>query len=299
MAKKIKFNLICDDKPIRTIEDLQNNFSVEDVLTYYDNGLLCRWLDVRGYQKELEKVSAITSTDSIEVIKKLISIFDVESDDKKIEGCIYMLKYSKERKELCAIYKQENSQVQAVIDDYVEGYRQLVTGILKNPRDIAVIKANLAEIVRNYKWIFQIDHRNLFYKLRENSKLGIMCLLMNEQCRKYFLPNSSYTKYEFLMNDKKNMYRQICELIRTSEFKTELAEHLHRFAGLTAGYWKDLEPKGKKCMIISIERGNYVRASGELNGDMGYEKINNNFVIIDGIDYKSNNASHELLYMEV
>ncbi len=42
MAKTIKFNLICDNEPIRTIEDLQNHFSVEDVLAYYHNGLLLR-----------------------------------------------------------------------------------------------------------------------------------------------------------------------------------------------------------------------------------------------------------------
>lgn len=37
MAKTIKFNLICDNTPVRTIEDLQNNFSIEDVLDYYRN----------------------------------------------------------------------------------------------------------------------------------------------------------------------------------------------------------------------------------------------------------------------
>lgn len=36
MAKTIKFNLICDGFPVRTLEDLQNHFSVEDVLTYYN-----------------------------------------------------------------------------------------------------------------------------------------------------------------------------------------------------------------------------------------------------------------------
>lgn len=46
MAKTIKFNLICDNKPIRTIDDLQNNFLIEDVMEYYDNGLLDRWLEV-------------------------------------------------------------------------------------------------------------------------------------------------------------------------------------------------------------------------------------------------------------
>ena len=52
MAKTIKFNLICDGKPVRSIEDLQNNFSIEDILDYYNNKLLHRWLEVRGYEKE-------------------------------------------------------------------------------------------------------------------------------------------------------------------------------------------------------------------------------------------------------
>lgn len=35
MAKTIKFNLDCDDHSIRTIEDLREHFSVEDILNYY------------------------------------------------------------------------------------------------------------------------------------------------------------------------------------------------------------------------------------------------------------------------
>ena len=93
MAKTIKFNLICDDKPVRTIEDLQNNFSIEDVLVYYNNKLLHRWLDVRGYSDELEKISSITSEKTLEIIKELIIIFNVASNEKKIEEAVYMLEY--------------------------------------------------------------------------------------------------------------------------------------------------------------------------------------------------------------
>ena len=80
MAKTIKFNLICDNKPIRKIEDLQNNFSIEDVLAYYNNKLLHRWLEVRDYKEELDKVRAITVDKPIEIIKELIKIFRVTSD---------------------------------------------------------------------------------------------------------------------------------------------------------------------------------------------------------------------------
>ena len=33
--------------------------------------------------------------------------------------------------------------------------------------------------------------------------------------------------------------------------------------------------------------------------ELGYADIRDQFVILDGIDYESNNAAHQLLYMEV
>lgn len=92
MAKTIKFNLICDGNPIRTIEDLQNHFSIEDVLDYYNNQLLHRWLKVRGYNKELEAVSALSCTEPVEIIKELIRVFEVDADPEKVEESVYILK---------------------------------------------------------------------------------------------------------------------------------------------------------------------------------------------------------------
>lgn len=305
MAKTIKFNLICDNKPIRTIEDLQSNFSIEDVLAYYNNQLLHRWLEVRDYKDELEKVKAITVEKPIEIIKELIKIFDVVSDDKKIEEGVYMLEYLEERKELCSIYEEENYKVKNIIDDYETGYRQLVDGILQNPYDIAIIKANIAEMVSNYAWILKLNHRNLFYVLKKQSSLAIMCLLMNEQSRKYYLPievknEDGTTSFDTASNrDKAGMFQNICSMITTVDFKAELGDNLKSFAGVTDGYWKDLEPKGKKYMIISMESGDFVRSAGLAGGDLSSMDITNNFVIVDGIDYKSNYSTNQLLYMEV
>lgn len=308
MAKTIKFNLICDNQPVRTIEDLQNNFCIEDVLEYYNNGLLHRWLEVRGYEAELEKVSAIKTEKSIEIVKELIKIFDVVSDDKKIEESVYMLEYLKERKELCSIYETQKYKAKSIIDDYENGYRQLVDEILKNPKDVAIIKANISEIVKNYKWILKLNHRNLFYVLKSESPLAIMCLLMNEHSRKYYLPiqvkNVDGTVGIEAMDinsnqDKASMFNNICAMIKDVFVKEELGENLRSFSGVTDGYWKDLEPKGKKFMIISMESGDFVRASNDLGGDLGSIDVTNKFVIVDGIDYKSNSATHQLLYMEV
>ena len=112
MAKTIKFNLVCDGKPIRTIEDLQNNFAIEDVLDYYNNKLLHRWLKVRGYDSELELVSKITSKDTMQIIKQLIRIFNIASDNQKMEESIYILKYFDERKKRNDIYANKKYSLQ-------------------------------------------------------------------------------------------------------------------------------------------------------------------------------------------
>ncbi|MFG6369801.1 MAG: hypothetical protein K1W16_15555 [Lachnospiraceae bacterium] len=296
MAKTIKFNLICDNKPIRTIDDLQNNFLIEDVMEYYDNGLLDRWLEVRGYESELEKVRAITTDEVMEVAKQLIKIFNITIEDKKIEESIYILSFLKEREERFSIYQKKNYQMNKIIKDYQIRYQQLVDGMLSNPNDIAIIKANICEMVSNYTWIFELNHRALFYELMEQSSLAIMCLLMNEHSRKYYLIEDENLTYDI---DIEEMFEDICNMIQTNDFKTELGENLITFSGVTDGYWKDLEPKGKKYMIISMGQGDFVRAAGVSGGDLKSEDITNKFIILDGVDYKSKYSTHKLLYMEV
>lgn len=90
MAKTIKFNLICNNEPIRTIEDLRENFVIEDILNYYRNGLLERWLKVRGYTEVLEQVAKISDEDSMGIITQLIKIFKVESNEEEIQRNIYI-----------------------------------------------------------------------------------------------------------------------------------------------------------------------------------------------------------------
>lgn len=317
MAKTIKFNLICDDKPVRTIEDLQNNFSIEDVLGYYNNKLLHRWLEVRGYSEELEKIATITSEKPLEIIKEIIVIFNVESDQKKIEEAVYMLEYLDERKELCDIYSKNEFKTKSVIDDYQTGYKQLVDGILDNPEDVALIKANISEMVTNYKWIMDLDHRNLFWTLlrtlKYKSVLALMCLLMNQKSGDYYLPMilideegndklDEYGNYIYDIDkneDKDEMYDELRNIIQQDSFKSSLGANLRSFSGTTDDYWKDLEPKGKKCMIISMGVGDFVRSSGRSGEEFSNADVTDKFIIVDGIDYKSNSSTRELLYMEV
>lgn len=297
MAKTIKFSLICDGNPVRTLEDLKNNFSIEDIITYFNNKLLHRWLSVRGYNVELEKVEKLQNLDCLELVKELIKIFDVETDPITIAENTYILQYKQERELLLEEYKKMDFKASAIIDDYHTGYRELIDTILENKNDIAKIKAAIKEIDRKYSNLYEMDYRSLFYNLYINAPMAVFVMLMNDNMRKKYLPLSITKEND---RDKSHMYRLICELV--SDYNTLvkiLGDNLKSFAGVTDGYWKDVEPKGKKYMILSMEHGNYIRSAGVLGGDLDSDDINEKFVLLDGIDYKSNNEYDKLLYMEV
>lgn len=71
------------------------------------------------------------------------------------------------------------------------------------------------------------------------------------------------------------------------------------YAGATEGYWKDLEPKGTKCLILTMKEGNVLRNAAKSGEELTAADIDGQFLLLDGIDYKSNNADHALIYMVV
>lgn len=292
MAKTIKFNLILDGNPVRTIEDLRENFSIEDILEVYNNNLLHRWLQVRGYLEILEKVNSIKNENNIEQIKELIKIFNVEIDDAKVEEGIEILNYTIERQLLLERYEELNYKRKEVIDNYHKGYNSIVNDILENKDDMPKIKANIEEIEKNYIEIFKLNYRDLYNTLVSNAPLAVFAILMNEKMREYYISSEN--------SNTELIYKKIKEFVQNKDIlKEKLGGELKIFKGNTEAYWKDIEPYNKKFMIISMESGNYVRNAGVFGEEISSLDVNNKFLILDGIDYKSNNSYHELLYMEV
>lgn len=105
---KIKFNLNFGGEQIRTLDDLRENFSIEDVLDVYNNGLLVKWLDVRNYKNELEKVKAIQATDARGIPTELIKNFGVSDDFSEIDKSLSVLDYLEGRKKFCDDIKAGN-----------------------------------------------------------------------------------------------------------------------------------------------------------------------------------------------
>lgn len=303
MAKTIKFNLICDSNPIRTIEELQNNFSIEDILNYYKNGLLVKWLNVRGFEKYEKEVSALSKMDDVALIENLIRIFGIEKDPNIIKEAVYSFQYEKQKEVLLKSFEEKKSKYYEKIDDYFSGYNDRVFRIKNNESDISIIKTEISQIAFNYFRAFEFNYRDFFWQFSE-SPLVLMCLLMNEITRCYYLPQTIIQKDgssvldTSIKKDKSEIFDFLYKNFSTSDFLEKLGNNLHRVRKC-GGMWEDIADKTQKCMVLDIPKNTQIRDYEIFGSEKNYSNIFGTFPILNGLQYKSECDSGELLYMEV
>lgn len=301
MAKTIKFNLICDNHQVRTLDDLRNHFSIEDVLRYYQDKVLEKWLLVRGYNEELESVKKITSTSSYEIIKELVSIFKVEFDKDTIEYSISILRYKEARIIAENNQKEKQSKSDSLYREYLNRYDTLVNLIIENPTNKSKIQAIISEIENQYSLIFQKDYRNFFYKIKDVSPLAVLCLLMNKFTRKFFiLDGEMHSDLGLFEQDVKGMYDSI-----TNQFKDinieALGEHVIKKNNETGNRFVTLTDK--KCLVIKLFKIHGSECSISKYSDnedfLTPKEINGKFLIMDGLQYQSQDSRNTLYYIEI
>ncbi|MDF1882622.1 hypothetical protein JHD49_01560 [Sulfurimonas sp. SAG-AH-194-C21] len=74
---------------------------------------------------------------------------------------------------------------------------------------------------------------------------------------------------------------------------------LIEFKGETDAYWKDLETSDVKVMVLSIPANTFIRSANDLKQELSAEDVNGNFLILDGLAYKSNINTKSIVYMKV
>lgn len=320
MAKTIKFNLICDETPIRTIEDLQEHFCIDDILPYYRKGLLQRWLEIRGYTDYLEKVKAIKAKTPSEIIFALVQIFSIPTNAEQVKADIYLWEFQSQHAAQLQAEAAANVDAQKRVAKYLLGYAECINTLDSAGNNPTYIKPIVAGIIEEYPMALAMCHRALFWKFLKNAPLVIMRLLMDRRSRDYFLPvfqsnqdgtiisditlqsdNGPQYDKNSPQYDKNEMYQALCKKIKLPEYQEKLGDSLKTFVGVTEnGAWKNLVPKGKKVMVISMEGTSLVRSAGVAYGaDIGPSKVVNRFPLFDGLDYRCSEPSNKLLYMEV
>ena len=222
MAKIPKFNLTMDGALVRSIEELQNNFSVDDILDHFESKRLHNWLNSRGYTEYLTKVEAIADEDKTAIIKPLMDIFEIDYSDKDLADILDQLKYvptSLSRNALVPVTAaQADSDKSPVVPpskelsssvnlDYEsQKYDELVNEIIHHPENLELIKKNIDLLASKYYAIYSRDAFKLLWKIRSSPE-AVLAILDNPKAIKPFLD-------VFLFNNKyynKSNYRDALE----------------------------------------------------------------------------------------
>lgn len=289
MAKTIKFNLILDDYPVRNIEGLQNHFSIEDVLKYFDNGLLLRWLDVRGYESQRDAVQAIDkSLDRKAILVELVKIFEVvDLEEPEIEKEIAILSYLEEENAENLLYKECAYEKKRVIDGYHSGYEALIFHMIENKENMAVLKADAFQLEREYFGLFELNHYELFFSLIEVAPKAIFAILTREIFKEFWIGEKA---------NRKIHERMVRAIINAPSILGEDVKVVQRD---TQAMWDPIERPEVKVMVISIEYGTFIKNAGEFSEKLGSADVNNKLLTFNGLEYQCNDEFKKLVYMEV
>ncbi|MHC6201654.1 hypothetical protein ACYULU_00475 [Breznakiellaceae bacterium SP9] len=365
MAKAIKFNLILDNKPVRSLDDLRDNFNIEDLLGAYRNGSLKRWLESRESAKEIAELEKV-SGDDINAARELCRIFQGDCSKQQIETAVYPFEFRQKEAEKLRQFKNLKEEKDTVIKAYHDGYTELLDKMEGKGQDYPFLKAAVQEIFEKYAGLYRLNAEDYYKRFIQPCPLVILSQIANPNMRpllpvdlqevfsvlniavltmqKYkksgierFLekwkqdpiqPNVRVCEYyddnQAIKNNGKPILMLSCDNNHTLDeqivsdmdqlksyypftyiYISDIPEsdsapaHVKIFAGVTEGYWKDVQPKGKRFLLIKMEQNNFVRNSGKNGEELKAEDVNGKFLILDGIDYKSNNAAHQLVYMEV
>lgn len=278
MTKAIKFNLILDGRPVRNLDELKDSFNIEELITSYRNGLLVRWLDTRGLYNEIAELEEIPE-DDMEAAKLLCTVFHMDLSNNQVEKAVFPFFFRKKERELLDRYNELKDKRNEVVRAYHEDYRNLLLSIEHQSKSYSFVKSAVEMIFNNYFELYLLDAVAFYERFITDHPLVILALLANTDMRPHIAKE--------LIQVKKDIESNV------------LIPHVESFSGITEGYWKDLKPKGTKYLIIHMVTGNFVRSCGLSGEELKSSDVNGKFPILDGVDYKSNNSSHKLLYMEI
>ena len=170
MAKVLKFGLMLDDCNVRSLEGVQEHFVIEDVLKYFEDGTLSRWLRVWGYKEQLAAVEAIDKAlDKKDIVLQLANIFGIEDiDAADIEKALSVFSYL-DKKQKFQVTVQENALFKKqAVEEYLAGYEALIEDMMgKTFEDCSVdaFKEDVQKLEQDYLPIVKLSLSELYFRL--------------------------------------------------------------------------------------------------------------------------------------
>ncbi len=159
----IKIFLTVKDKKIRNIEALREIFFTQEFWEFYNDTRLEKWLMLRNYNEEYDKIKSLSQDLTLEEkIKAVSKIFKVESFDSDLAQSIEYFKAIKERENHIKYYNENKECLNKIVTEYK-------AGALSNSEDLSRLSEHIKETDKAFS-----ASNNKYSKTENSNKENIL-----------------------------------------------------------------------------------------------------------------------------
>jgi hypothetical protein len=283
MGRVIKFYLKIGEKQIKSLEELKENFVIDDIYEYHKNQVLQKWLRSLGHKDvaaQLDKVSV--GEDPTEELKQIMEIFAIEHiSQRDIEDSIAAYSFEIDRNQLRQLEEEKQRDHENHIAKYFSSYENLCQRIIDNYEDFESIKNHVNVILADYMHIFKLNYRQFYDVMIEKCPLAIFAVLGNLKGRDYFFAykHEEMRKLDYMVNKKLDPY--------CFRFDNNIALRCVPLMHLEESTQWSIMGKVHKVYDKEIKDGDpffsyrkYIKSHGELTDSSDYIKLTDKNVVL-------------------
>ena len=292
-TNKLKFNLLIGGKECRTLEEVKENFNIDDIKKYYDSDLLERWLLNNDYKDLCYEIQALKSKvdihympacvlSHINIKQELKDIFFQEH--KKNETVSSFVSITSNYKDY---YNYNDYKNYSTADEYFYNYNEIVNIIINDSTDY--IKSYIDLLAERYSYFFCYDYKNFIKKIMENKNYyALFCMFYNDFMRYYLIEDDNVSNF---INEK--IIKNISEKVN-NDFS--YVKYYSKSESNSDNHF--IEISNKECIILYIENASVTSIDDK---NIVYNKddiINDKFKKINGIRYNWQ-YNNKIVYIEM
>ena len=133
--KPIKFNLLLDGKVVRSLDEVKDNFNIDDIYDLFNKRILTKWLRLQNEHEIADELDIIPTNNPKITIEAILSLFGYEPSEMQSE--VYAHLYGQTHRKEVAASIAENQSHAEVIENYHKNYLYLKEalhnfGLVKN-----------------------------------------------------------------------------------------------------------------------------------------------------------------------
>lgn len=292
-TNKLKFNLLIGGKECRTLEEVKENFNIDDIKKYYDSDLLERWLLNNDYKDLCYEIQALKSKvdihympacvlSHINIKQELKDIFFQEH--KKNETVSSFVSITSNYKDY---YNYNDYKNYSTADEYFNNYKKIVNVIINDSTDY--IKLYIDLLAERYSYFFDYDYKNFIKKIMENKNYyALFYMLYNDFMKDYLIEDDNVSNF---INEK--IIKNISEKVN-NDFS--YVKYYSKSESNSDNHF--IEISNKECIILYIENASVTSIDDK---NIVYNKddiINDKFKKINGIRYNWQ-YNNKIVYIEM